>query len=166
LTSEIFEFWLVTGQWSEGRRWAESALARTTAAERTVARARLLNNVGTWAVWWGDNTTAHRCFEEGMAIAQEQDLQAYVAFTHTGLGWMAHGQQDYSLPITHHREALAIHRSLGNKIPAASTLVHLAGVLYDQHDYVGAQSLYEESLAIFQELNVEWEIADVLHYLG
>lgn len=166
LVGALREFWLMTGLWSEGRRWLEVALARTTARERTVTRAAALLNAGCLAVMQGDCAPALLWLEEAMAIAKEQDVPIYVARSHTLLGWIAHGQQEYAQAIACHRESLAIHRALGNKLHIASALVHLGGVLRDQHDYTGAQSLYEESLVLVQELGAGWDIADVLHYLG
>jgi predicted ATPase/DNA-binding CsgD family transcriptional regulator len=166
LAGALREFWVMTGLWSEGRHWLGVALARTTATERTVTRAAALLNASCMAVMQGDSAPALIWLAEGMAIAEEQGAQVYVAYAHTTLGWIAHGQQDYALAIACHRESLAIRRALGNKILIASALVHLGGVLYSQHDYAGAQSLYEESLALVQELGAEWDIADVLHYLG
>ncbi len=36
----------------------------------------------------------------------------------------------------------------------------------DEHNYAGAQALYEEGLALFRELGDEWAIADTLTYVG
>ena len=166
LTSSLSEFWIVTGLWSEGRRWCEGALAMTTARERTVARARLLVDTGMMAVMQNDPETAQRRLAEGLALSRECDLPRYTALANTAFGFMANGQHDYERALNHLREALAIHRAAGNMPEMASSLVHIAGVRRAQHDYAGAQTLLDEALAIFEEVGAAWEVADVLHYMG
>lgn len=166
LTSALQDFWLLTGYWREGCQWFDAALARTTAADRTVARADALIGASALTVMLGDHATAYVQLEEGMAIAREQGTQWLLAVGFERLGWVALAQHDDALAAARFREALAIGREIGDKYKMASNLCHLAGVACNEHDYTGAQSLYEESLALFQELRAEWDVADVLSYEG
>jgi predicted ATPase/DNA-binding NarL/FixJ family response regulator len=166
LALAMTEFWMITGQWIEGRRWLEAILARTSVMEGAEVRAPLLVNTAAMAIMQGDYAVARQWLAEGLPLASAHGMRNCVAHANTALGWMAHAQGDSDLALTHLGEALAIHREADNKVHIASTLVHLAGVLGDLHDYTGAESLYAEGLIIFQALGIEWEVADVLHYLG
>ncbi len=166
LASALEGFWLITGLWSEGRRWLEGALARTTAAERTEARAQALVTAGELAVMQGDHPTASKLLEEGMVIARERGAQMFTTMALVSLGLIAESQHDHPLAIIYHSEALAIARVIGDKGQTASALVFLGNVARDQHDYTRAQSLHEEALAIFQAMGAEYNSADTLSYLG
>ena len=166
LASALESFWLITGLWSEGRRWLEGALARTTAAERTETRAHALVTAGELAVMQGDHSTALGQLEEGLTIAREQGAHMRTAMALVGLGWIAEAQPDYPLAIAYYSEALAIARAIGDKSQTASALVFLGNVARDQRDYTRAQALYEEGLAIFQAMGDEYNSADTLSWLG
>jgi predicted ATPase/DNA-binding CsgD family transcriptional regulator len=166
LTAALLDFWHCIGYWTEGRQWFDAALARTTAADRTIARAHALISAGALAVMQGDHATAPVRLEEGLVIARERGSKRLIAFALTCLGFVAHAQQDDALAAARHREAMAIGREIGDKYEIASNLCHLATLARDEQDYTGAQSLYEESLVFFQELGAEWDTADVLSYLG
>jgi non-specific serine/threonine protein kinase len=159
------EFWL-TGYWAEARRWSESALARTTALDRTESRAGVLALTGIMAYMQGDYATASTQLEEGMTIARERDAQYVLAVSLLGLSWLALEHQDYALALGHLEKCLAIFRALGNKYNIGGVLLHLGSAMCEQQDYVRAQSLYEEALALFQELGSDIEIADIYRSLG
>jgi tetratricopeptide (TPR) repeat protein len=162
LTAALQDFWILTGYWREGRQWLDAALARTTAADRTTARAHVLLGAGML----GDFPTAYVQLEEGLAIAKERGAKPLMADALDRLGHVAQAQQDYALAATRYREALAIGREIGDKYQIGSDLCYLAGLARDEQDYTRAQSLYEESLAVFRELGAEWGTADVFTYLG
>jgi non-specific serine/threonine protein kinase len=166
LVAALTGFWVVTGHSREGRRWAEAALALTTAADHTEMRAKLLLGSAFLAIWQGDAASAQPWIEEGMALARELGAQMLLYDGLVYLGWLAHGQNDYRLAVSRHEEALALAREAGDKSLIAQTLIYVAGVVYDEHDYEHAQALYEESLALFEEAGDDWHIADTLQYMG
>ena len=166
LASTLQNFWLITGFWSEGRRWLDGALARTSAAERTPIRAATLIAAGELAVMQGDEPAARRQIEEGLAIARERDAQYLVCFALTALGFLADGQHDYPLVISLMEQALAIARTIDNKTQIAGLLIFLGTAARDQFDYPRALGLYGEALAMFQAAGDAWNIADALVFLG
>ncbi len=163
LTTALKDFWIYTGDWREGRKWYDAALARTAATDRTTTRAHTLVSAGCMAVLLGDSPTAYMRLDEGLAIAREQGSRAFVAIALEFLGLV---QDDHELAIARHQEALDIGRAMGDKYEVASNLCHVASRTCRQGDYKAAQTLYEESLAIFGEIGAEWDAADVLSYLG
>jgi predicted ATPase/DNA-binding CsgD family transcriptional regulator len=164
LAGALGDFWL-TGYWSEGRRWFEDALARTT-TERTEVRARALAYAGVLAYMQADYSTARTQLEEGLTMARERDAKKLVAIALLGLSWLALEQHNYALALAQLEEGLAICRALGDKYMLGGMLLHLGSLMCEQQDYVRAQSLYEEGLALFQELGAEFDIADIYRSLG
>jgi predicted ATPase/DNA-binding CsgD family transcriptional regulator len=158
-------FWLITGLWSEGRRWLEDSLARM-AVKRTMMRAHALVGAGELATIQGDYSAAHAQLAEGMAIAREQGAPMLVAMALMNLGLVAYAQHDHALTTTRLEEALAIAREVDDKTMIAPTLVFLGNVARDQQNYAHAQSLYEEALVLFQTVGSTWNYADTLVYLG
>ena len=63
------EFWYLRGYWSEGRRWLEEALAKSSPAP-TAARARALQRVSWLTYLQGDLDRAKEASEEGLGLAR------------------------------------------------------------------------------------------------
>ncbi len=104
-------FWLLSGYWSEGRRWAEAALTLTKATDRTLIRALILNSVGGLAAEQGDHPAARAWLEEGLEIAREVDARQLICTCLIGLSLMANVQHDYAQAIAQLEEAQAIARA-------------------------------------------------------
>jgi non-specific serine/threonine protein kinase len=111
LATALQGFWLITGLWSEGRRWLERAMTRT-AMKRTISRAEALVGAGELAAIQGDHRTAYVQVEEGLAIAREQGAQFLVSMALMNFGLLAYAQDDHALTITRLEEALAIARAI------------------------------------------------------
>jgi predicted ATPase/DNA-binding CsgD family transcriptional regulator len=166
LASALFDYWLTTGRWHEGRTWLEGALAETTADQRTELRAGTLSRAGALAYLQGDYEVAQRQTEEAVDIARELPAPKVLALSLLGLGWLALEHQNRVLAITYLEEALALARALGDRYEISSELVHLGSAMCEQGDYAKAQLLYEEGLALFVELGLDFDIADGHYYLG
>ena len=166
LVGALSDFWLFSGDWSEGRHWFEAALALTTASDRTEAKVNALSSLGELAVLQSDYRTGQIKLEEAMALARELGVKLLISIALGALGRMALAQQNHALAFAQITEALEMARELGDKYEIGSELVHLGTVACEQHDYVRAESLYQEGLAFFQELGAEWDIADALHCLS
>jgi non-specific serine/threonine protein kinase len=166
LAGALGDFWLLSGYWSEGRRWAEGALAMTTAEDRTEARALVLATVGGLAVIQGDHGPGQARLEEALAIARQLDAKRLISVSLEFLSWIAQAQQDHALASARLNEALKASRAIGDKYKIGSILVHLGTSARDEHDYTRAQALYEEGLAHFQALGADWDAADARCYLG
>jgi predicted ATPase/DNA-binding CsgD family transcriptional regulator len=166
LASALFDYWLTTGRWHEGRTWLNGVLVETTAAERTELRARTLSRAGVLAYLQGDYQVALRQLEEATDIARELPAPKVLTASLLGLGWLALERQDHALATAYLEESLATGRALGDKYEISSELVHLGSAMCEQGDYAQAQLLYEEGLALFVELDLDFDIADGHYYLG
>ena len=166
LASALFDYWLTTGRWHEGRTWLNSALAEATATPHTALRAGSLSRAGVLAYLQGDYQVALRQLEEAVAIARELPAPEVLAPALLGLGWLALERQEHALAVAYLEESLATGRALGDNYEISSELVHLGSAMCEQGDYAKAQLLYEEGLALFVELGLDFDIADGHYYLG
>ncbi|MFN8495543.1 MAG: NB-ARC domain-containing protein [Caldilineaceae bacterium] len=119
LTTSLREFWTFIGAWREGHQWFAAALARTTAADRTLVKAHALIGAGCTAVMLGDPSTANLRIEEGLALAREYGSQRFMAIALTNLSFLA--QDNHELAIARFREALAIGRAIGDQYQVAES---------------------------------------------
>src|SRR5581483_4140223 len=71
IAAAIVEYWWFTGQISEGRRWADAALAATAPEERTALRAKALWAAGMLAWVQDDHLRAWPLLSESAAIWRE-----------------------------------------------------------------------------------------------
>ncbi len=133
LAGSLYLFWAMRGHLSEGRRWLDRALSRTT---RGSAEPRSASGKAT---------------PEKEALAQGTALK--------GAGSLARMQGDYASAWVLLEESLSILRQFGDQSGIASTLGNLGLVAYDQGDYAGARALFEESLSIARRLGLQEKIA-------
>jgi non-specific serine/threonine protein kinase len=166
LAVALFDSWIFNGEWDEGRRWLEGALARSTAEEHIELRVQARLCAAYLMILQGDLAAAQPLAEEAMTIARERGLTHSILGALLVLGQGAHARHDYALASARLEEALDIARTLEDTYQTGSFLVHLGSVARDEQNYARAQSLYEQGLEFFQELGSEFEIADVFAYLG
>ena len=81
-------------------------------------------------------------------------------------GELAYIQSDYAYARPVYEEALAIYRSLGDKLGVADVLADLGEVATEEGDYASAVPLFEEGLAIMRELGAARSAANALMNLG
>ncbi|MDQ5850809.1 MAG: tetratricopeptide repeat protein [Chloroflexota bacterium] len=84
----------------------------------------------------------------------------------TYLGRAAMYQRDYERALAWLEEALILHRHQRDRAGIAETLRYLADLHRDQGAYARAEPLYQESLALFQELGDAWHSGMVYHAWG
>jgi predicted ATPase len=85
----LAEFWYVSGHLSEGRRWLEAALASSSDAPPTPARAKALARAG-WIAWeQGDYARSVALSQESLALSRELEDEAGAVAALSNLGWAA-----------------------------------------------------------------------------
>ncbi len=86
LVGSLGWFWFANGYWSEGRRWAEAALALPVAAPRTRERAAALFAASVIVSLQAKNELARPWLEEALSIAQELGDERLAAYALNYLG--------------------------------------------------------------------------------
>jgi predicted ATPase len=73
LVAALWRYWQTDGHLTEGRAFADRVLALPDAAAPTIERMWALGAAGSTSYWQADATTAHRRYEEQLALARALD---------------------------------------------------------------------------------------------
>ncbi len=150
LAVALWWFWNIQGS-TEGHRWIEEALRKTSG--RTAARARALNGAGWMSLWGGDYRRAVSLLEEGVALFRElgETDEAVISLAYLGMTAVRQADTERTSALREEAEALRREPDLGRRA-LAELLFFLAAASSDEHDYPRALALFDESLAVFRDL--------------
>ncbi len=142
------EFWYMSGNLSEGRRWLEAALANDHDAPPTPARAKALARAG-WIAWeQGDYERSVDLSEESLALSRKLKDEAGAVTAISNLGWAALLGNELEKASALAEEAVTRGRALGDTGGVARALLILGLAAVVQHDHERALALHEESLML------------------
>lgn len=164
LTLSLWRYWLVRGQWNEGRDWLRRALANPDVGGAT--RAELFVAAGSLAQNQGDYITAVESFERAIDIWREIKDAAGVARTLASMGWLRWRQCRFADARRLSTESLELHRSLRDDRGVAQSLNNLGWVAIFEGNYGEAETVLAECLAIRRRLRDRRNIAFVLTSLA
>jgi tetratricopeptide (TPR) repeat protein len=122
-----------------------------------------------WRFWelHGHLAEGRDCLDQALdAVDRSNSGDDLRARLFNGAGNLASCQGDFTSARSHHEEALAIRRDLGDWRGVAGSLNNLGGVAGMQGDYERARSYLEEGLAIVREMDDRWGIGLLLLNLG
>ncbi len=163
LTTSLWRFWEIRGDYREGLAWFERALALSATEDEL--RARALACAGGLARNQSQYSAAERCFSAALAIYRQLDDKQGIARMLNGLGTVAYFHD--ALAATKYFEAaLELHRELNNPRDMAGALNNLALLAEGQGDYLRAATLHRQALEHFQALGEDANTAYVLGNLG
>jgi len=137
------------------------------AHERQEAEVELKLAATLWRFWEirGYFTEGRQRLEQALA-AGVQTSPELLADAHTGVGTMAYHQGQNKIAETHHKEALALYRKVGDRRGEALALNNIAvQVLYLEGDQA-ALPYFEQSLAVAREVGEQTVQAMALHNLA
>ncbi|MFN8511955.1 MAG: tetratricopeptide repeat protein [Chloroflexia bacterium] len=164
LLIKIWWFWEVRAYLSEGRGWAERALAAGEAPPRE--RVDLLHAYGTFALRQLDYAVAEASFRQMLELARTLGDQAKIARALYALAEVSIRLGDLPQASALLEESRALMRSLGDRSGIADSLNLSAIVARDAGDYERAEALFTEGLAMLQELHLPWGVSIVMSNLG
>jgi len=165
LAGALHWFWFVHGHWSEGRRWLDAALTRSTDAPAS-ALLKALQGIAFLAYRQGHYRRATAVEEQGLAMSRQLGDRGSSALFLITSGLVALRQGDYGRATAQIEESLALSRQLEDKWLTSLALGNLGAVARHQHDYQQAEALYEQSLALSREIGDKRRIAYSLRNLG
>jgi predicted ATPase len=164
------EFWYLRGYWSEGRRWLEEALAKSSLAP-TAARARALQRV-SWLVYLqGDLDRAEEASQEGLGLEGVEHFRpgsgdSTAAELQRVLGMVVGARGELERETELLKESLALSREAGSLRGMAVSIFILGVAWRGRGDLQRAIQLLEEALTMFRETGEQGLIASVLTHLG
>ncbi len=165
LAAALWDFWLMRGYSSEGRRWLDAILA-TGCWLPPALRARALNAAGRLALREGDYAAAERMLQESQALRRAHGDTRGVMEVLDNLGLVAIYQDDLGRARSYLEQSLAGWRALGDTAGMLTALNRLGLVLRYQQDFEGAAGLYEECVALARRVHATYYVAAALHNLG
>lgn len=174
LAGDLAMYWFLRGRLQEGQAWIERVVASADApgAERTAARAWVLNGAGLIAVARGDAVTAVARAEESVAAFRElgdRGDKSRLAYAYLLLG-TAHVVQGAPTAARAALEQGRIaHHEAGDplgEVYEAAVLHYLGRAAHAAGDLAAARALYEQSLAIYRRIGDVVGRAVVLNVLG
>ncbi len=165
LAGALWQFWMMHGYSSEGRRWLEAALAQRGAAA-PLTRAKALHGAAVMTFEQGDIAAARSLHEANLVIRQELKDDRGIAETLFNLGIVLFYQGDYPAAGSRYEEFLALKRELGDRWGIAVGLSRLSTVAYVLGDHGAASAYVEEGLAIGRELGETSLLTELLYFKG
>src|SRR5258708_27334996 len=114
LSLALYQFWMVSGYVSEGRRWLERALARSEESV-TLGRARGLVSAGTLVFLQDDYDQAEALLRQSQIVYLKLADATGAGIALQKLGQVALARGNYALACSLTEEALAYFREAGYK---------------------------------------------------
>jgi predicted ATPase/DNA-binding SARP family transcriptional activator len=164
LAGSLWPFWRLRSHYTEGRRWLETLLARTT--ERGVPRVKVLLGAGILARDQFDLPTAHARLSESLALSRALGEPRLIAWSLRDLGHLLIYLGDSAQARAVLEEGLALVRTTGDQRGLGANLLGLGSLLRSTGDFRRARALLEEGLAALRMVGDRWLLNGILRELG
>jgi non-specific serine/threonine protein kinase len=148
LAFAAIRFWYARGYFTEGRGWAERALASGPTPD--AVRARAMAAAAWMAAEQGDDQRAIDLYEAGLALARQTGDEAWIAQGSTAFALVLEDQGRFAEAEALHEDALRRYRALGDTVWPPFALNALGLVAYEQGEVDRAAAYFEEALAEFR----------------
>lgn len=145
-------FWNVRGHRSEGRAWAERALAKEGSRAFPGTTAKALYAAAVLAELQGDTEVATRRTEQCLTLRKALGDKAGTAEAIWYLGRLAHYKHDLTEAISLYEQSRAIAQEAGDKMHVAAALQSLGRVSREREDLLQARVLLRDALALAREI--------------
>ncbi|MFN2590149.1 MAG: adenylate/guanylate cyclase domain-containing protein [Actinomycetota bacterium] len=121
-----------------------------------------------WRFWFqrGHLREGYAWMEELLQMPNATDHPAALALALTAAGGLAYWRNDLDLTERHYSDALALYRTLDDRIRLAEAISNLAFVPALRFDYDAAIPLFEEALALAREIGHPTRVAETAGSLG
>ena len=168
LVEALTWFWYLSGYLSEGRACLEHALAQTTNADRTPARAAILFGAGAYAETQADYAVAHDRLLESADIFRELGDLRRCAYPLLFLALVLTYQDkpDLQAALKLFRECIDLFRAAKDKWSEAYALTYLGDALLVPDDVASARTVLELGLKLWREVGDNWGIGTHLFIMG
>ncbi len=165
LASALVDFWIVRGEFTEGRHWLEVALKQSNDTQAPW-RAKALLGAGELAFFHGDLAASRSLLEDSLVTFRELGIKPGIAYSLFRLGVTATLFCDLAAARSFFEESLGLFRELGQQQGIAYVLYGQGHLADTQGEWSAARVLLEESLTIFRELGDKQGIVLALQDLG
>jgi predicted ATPase/transcriptional regulator with XRE-family HTH domain/Tfp pilus assembly protein PilF len=145
-------YWLIRGQFAEGRRWLKTALDANTGAPIDL-RARGNGAAGILARYHDDLAEAGQYIQTSLGLWELMGGKAdqyQIANLLRSQAAVAYVREEFSDAIRYCEQALAIFRELDQRPAVAGTIYNLALIHQHAGDYEAARRYYTEALPLLR----------------
>ena len=162
----LWLFWWIRGRFTEGRRWMEDAVSRSTATVPATVRAKALFVAGTMAGGQAAYEPAAAMLAESLSIFRELGDKRGLARSLGSSGIVALGQGRYEEAITYFEESADLFIEIGEEWGATHMLCYLAVARLCQGDEARAKQSAEKALALGREAGERHGTSEALGVLA
>jgi predicted ATPase/DNA-binding transcriptional regulator YiaG len=161
ITYNLLNYWIISGQCSEGRYWLDVTLTNARRFPDLLNKLDYADTVrasGILAMYYqADLSFAEEQFMASMRIYQALDHTSGIIDSLNSLAYLATQQTNFTKAVDLYNESLRLSRN-GNRngnesdFQTSSLLANLAQLYYLMGDYTKSTACYEESLVISEQL--------------
>lgn len=165
IVGNMFWFWNLRAYLTEGRRWADDALAAARPAltkekKETEALGKALYCAGGLAFMHGDYAAARATLEENVGVWERLPNHRRLGYALIVLGMVAlnvaRDPQELEEARGYEERCVKLFREVDDRWGLALALNDLANVCLEQGKDEEARSNYQQSLAVWRELGDQW----------
>lgn len=161
----LWRYWLVRGNWADGRSWIEQGLEDLDGVDEELI-ARALDAAGSLATEQGDNEAAEQYLNAALTRWRSLDNPAGTARTLNHLGNLARNRFAYEEARSQLNEALNTAEAADDDRHRAIALRNLGHLAAQQGDQETAGVLYEEALKLARLEGDNRVVATLTHKLS
>jgi predicted ATPase len=165
LTAALGRFWLLSGQFSEGRQFLEDALSHKSTVT-TLEHAVMMAQVATIAYRQGDYSASRRYYNNALQVSDELGDLGIKVESLVGMGRLEREEGDLKSARTLLESAKTLAERSGYKQSLARALSNLAIVASDEGDFTAARKLLGDAEQLGKELADEMIQGIALNNLG
>ncbi len=166
LGSALWQFWLLRGHLTEGRRWLEQALDSCNEASDAEYRAKALLGAGVLASWQNEQSVAIDHLERSLALYRQLDDKTSIGQVLINLGSAYRDAGDTLRARGAFEEALAVGKAENNASRVAAALENLGALAQGEGDLRTANELLETSVELARSTGNFHRLAHGLLSLG
>jgi predicted ATPase/class 3 adenylate cyclase len=156
MAANLWWFWGLRAQFSEGIAWIEESLASDPGAAPSLGRALALFAVGALANLKSDFALSMRRLEESVEMGRALGEQIKVAYPLIFLGSAHLMSGDPAGAAPFYDEGIAVARRIGDDWATALGLTFKASLAFGAGDSVEARSLAEDGVRLFRGTGDRW----------
>lgn len=166
MAGKLHWFWLVLGQFTEGRGWLNQFLAKNDFVSMPI-RAQGFLSSGFLACWQGNFAPAQDDLGRSLKLYRDLNDKSGIAFSLHGLGFAANGLGEHAQAKSLFEESLKIAREINDQWLISFALHFLAIGTSFQGDLDRARAMFEESIKVNEKGHGNLQgIAFSLFHLG
>jgi predicted ATPase/class 3 adenylate cyclase len=166
LVSALWRFWHLHGDLSDGRRWAEQALALSSARDRSGDRGWALIAAGSLAYWQHDRTGMAASWEEALDIFRELGDRRGIAYAMFNKGFVPMLDRNLREAAELFEASRDMFEDLGDRQGVGDALFGIAINHRMMGELPRSRRAAEESLRLHQEAEDLFGIYGTLYALG